>query len=119
MVPSAANGAYQMVPPVPDVIDQPIRALGSGWVEHADQYGRPYFFNAETGRSSWKPPRAKLGSISSSSGLKITTAVQTTLSSGDELDSSFSFDDPNRSAVKNVSFYFAVLKMQLLFRFIG
>ncbi|VDO85274.1 unnamed protein product [Heligmosomoides polygyrus] len=44
-------------PPVPDVADVPRRNLNNGWMEYETEAGRTYFYNFETGRSQWIPPR--------------------------------------------------------------
>ncbi|WKY00706.1 hypothetical protein Q1695_015050 [Nippostrongylus brasiliensis] len=44
-------------PPVPDVADVPRRNLNNGWMEYETEAGRTYFYNFETGKSQWIPPR--------------------------------------------------------------
>ncbi|KIH57778.1 PH domain protein [Ancylostoma duodenale] len=44
-------------PPVPDVTDVPRRNLNNGWMEYETEAGRTYFYNFETGKSQWIPPR--------------------------------------------------------------
>ncbi|VDM68468.1 unnamed protein product [Strongylus vulgaris] len=44
-------------PPVPDVTDVPRRNLNNGWKEYETEAGRTYFYNFETGKSQWIPPR--------------------------------------------------------------
>ncbi|VDN57974.1 unnamed protein product [Dracunculus medinensis] len=44
-------------PPIPDANQVPIRDLGNGWLEFFTETGRSYFFNPESNRCHWKPPR--------------------------------------------------------------
>ncbi|KJH52911.1 WW domain protein [Dictyocaulus viviparus] len=44
-------------PPVPNITDIPRRDLNNGWLEYETEAGRTYFYNSETGKSQWIPPR--------------------------------------------------------------
>ncbi|VDM59095.1 unnamed protein product [Angiostrongylus costaricensis] len=44
-------------PPVPNSTDVPRRDLNNGWLEYETEAGRTYFYNFETGKSQWIPPR--------------------------------------------------------------
>ncbi|KAE9414542.1 hypothetical protein Angca_007671 [Angiostrongylus cantonensis] len=44
-------------PPVPSSTDVPRRDLNNGWLEYETEAGRTYFYNFETGKSQWIPPR--------------------------------------------------------------
>uniref|UniRef100_A0A1I7XL69 WW domain-containing protein n=1 Tax=Heterorhabditis bacteriophora TaxID=37862 RepID=A0A1I7XL69_HETBA len=44
-------------PPVPDVTDIPKRNLNNGWMEFETEAGRTFFYNFESGKSQWIPPR--------------------------------------------------------------
>ncbi|VDO20923.1 unnamed protein product [Haemonchus placei] len=48
---------HRPYPPVPDVADVPRRNLNNGWMEYETEAGRTYFYNFETGKSQWIPPR--------------------------------------------------------------
>ena len=43
-------------PPVPHILETPLRQLTAGWAEYALPDGSAYFYNVETGVSSWQPP---------------------------------------------------------------
>ncbi|ULU00828.1 hypothetical protein L5515_004183 [Caenorhabditis briggsae] len=45
------------VPPSPRPDAQPRRDLLNGWFEYETDVGRTFFYNKETGRSQWIPPR--------------------------------------------------------------
>nr|P46941.1 RecName: Full=WW domain-containing protein tag-325 [Caenorhabditis elegans] len=45
------------VPPTPRADAQPRRDLLNGWFEYETDVGRTFFFNKETGKSQWIPPR--------------------------------------------------------------
>ncbi|KAJ1365455.1 hypothetical protein KIN20_025760 [Parelaphostrongylus tenuis] len=44
-------------PPIPSATDVPRRDLNNGWLEYETEAGRTYFYNFETGKSQWIPPR--------------------------------------------------------------
>lgn len=54
-VPPAVRGK----PPIPHMLDTPLRQLKDGWAEYSDSVcsGRLFYYNADTGVSRWKPPR--------------------------------------------------------------
>ncbi|CAI2347366.1 unnamed protein product [Caenorhabditis sp. 36 PRJEB53466] len=45
------------IPPTPRSEDRPKRDLLNGWFEYETDVGRTFFYNQETGRSQWIPPR--------------------------------------------------------------
>lgn len=45
------------VPPTPQADAQPRRDLLNGWFEYETDVGRTFFYNKETGKSQWIPPR--------------------------------------------------------------
>lgn len=45
------------IPPTPQADAQPRRDLLNGWFEYETDVGRTFFYNRETGKSQWIPPR--------------------------------------------------------------
>ncbi|CAL2037397.1 unnamed protein product [Caenorhabditis brenneri] len=45
------------IPPTPRADAQPRRDLLNGWFEYETDVGRTFFYNKETGKSQWIPPR--------------------------------------------------------------
>lgn len=45
------------IPPTPPAGAQPRRDLLNGWFEYETDVGRTFFYNKETGKSQWIPPR--------------------------------------------------------------
>ena len=43
-------------PPVPHILETPRRQLTGSWAEYGLTDGTPYFYNVETGTTSWRPP---------------------------------------------------------------
>lgn len=46
-------------PPTPKPDDVPQRTLSNNWLEYVDGNGRKYYFNSETKKVTWKPPRKR------------------------------------------------------------
>uniref|UniRef100_A0A1I7TEP1 WW domain-containing protein n=1 Tax=Caenorhabditis tropicalis TaxID=1561998 RepID=A0A1I7TEP1_9PELO len=51
------NSFSRPVPPTPRSDAQPRRDLLNGWFEYETDVGRTFFYNKETGKSQWIPPR--------------------------------------------------------------
>uniref|UniRef100_A0A8R1IH79 WW domain-containing protein n=2 Tax=Caenorhabditis japonica TaxID=281687 RepID=A0A8R1IH79_CAEJA len=45
------------IPPTPRPEDVPRRDMMNGWFEYETDVGRTFFYNRETGKSQWIPPR--------------------------------------------------------------
>ncbi|XP_043222416.1 rho GTPase-activating protein 27-like isoform X1 [Amphibalanus amphitrite] len=68
-------------PPVPHILETPIRSLHDGWGEYL-HHGRKYYYNVDTQSSTWKPPRRNVKSPATSPDKSVSDPSRPTAEAG-------------------------------------
>ncbi|CAJ0945537.1 unnamed protein product, partial [Mesorhabditis belari] len=101
------NAAPLIESPKPSEGDQQRRVLPHGWTEYISRSGRSYFFNSETGRCQWIPPRLMRSPSQIKAFLDATKHLEGALPSQKSLDEenfdSVASTDSDNEAVESVT----------------
>ncbi|CAI5444864.1 unnamed protein product [Caenorhabditis angaria] len=80
------------IPPTPKEDAQPKRDLQNGWFEYETDFGRTFFYNQDTGKSQWIPPRM----------IRTPAQVQAFLrATKSDIDEKCTFEGPSSSSVSS------------------